>query len=1704
MSKNIFMRFTILAILTIVGLQSYAALVVTGGGGGTNICAAVATNTTILDTIKITEVSGGFGGAGVANPVITLRTPPGWKFIAPVPVLSSSTGDILGFLNNSNLLNDSTLQISIVTLGNGNSSDQLRAIGVRIQARTASAAPGYIFATSTANTTGITIGAAGTNFGNLSISNPDANVGVSTSICIGASTTIGAAAVGGNTYAWTSNPSGFVSASANPSVSPSITTRYILTQTITATGCSKTDSVLVTVNPFPAANVGSPSTICNGTSVSIGAAAVGGTTYAWTSNPAGFVSASANPSVSPSTTTRYILTQTITATGCSKIDSVLITVNPLPAANVGSPSSICIGASASIGAAAVGGTTYAWTSNPAGFVSASANPTVSPLTTTRYILTQTITATGCSKTDSVLITVNPLPAANIGSPSTICNGASASIGAAAVGGTTYSWTSNPSGFVSASSNPSVSPSTTTRYILTQTITATGCSKTDSVLITVNPSPAAIVGSAITLCNGLDTVIGSNAVVGNTYSWTSNPAGFTSSSANPRPMPSFTTTYYLTETITATGCSKTDSVKITVVPMPAAAVGLPTVICSGSSTNIGAAAVLGNTYSWTAIPAGFTSTSANPLITQTVNTIYFLTETITATGCSKSNNVSILVNPLPDANVGVAKTICMNNSTTIDAATVVGNTYSWTSNPAGFTSTSSNPSVSPSTTTKYYLTETITASGCIQVDSVIVTVNPLPAANVGAAQAICLNGNTNIGAAAVAGSTYNWSSNPAGFISTSANPNVAPLVTTTYYLIDTTTLTGCRNIDSVVVTVNPLPAANAGSAATICLNASTNIGAAAVVGNTYAWTSNPAGFTSTAANPSVSPTATTRYILTETITATGCMKMDSVLITVNPIPAALVGTMDSICPGGNKTIGAAAVSGNTYAWTSNPAGFTSTSSNPNVSPSVNTWYILTETITATGCNNTDSVLIKINPLPAAFVGSMDSICPGGNITIGSTAVSGNTYAWTSNPAGFTSTTANPNVSPSVNTWYILTETITATGCNKTDSFLIKINPLPTAFVGSMDSICPGGNITIGAAAVSGNTYSWISNPAGFTSTTANPNVSPSVNTWFILTETITATGCNKTDSVLIKINPIPAANAGTSGAICLNANRNIGATAVVGNTYAWTSNPAGFTSTSANPNVAPTVTTTYYLTETITATGCSKMDSVVVTVNPLPAANPGSASTICQLASANIGAAAVIGNTYAWTSNPAGFTSTSANPSVSPMTTTKYYITETITATGCMNMDSVIVTVNPIPAANPSASRGLCIGDSTNLGAATVIGNTYSWTSMPAGFTSTVSNPRVWPTVTTKYYITEVITATGCSNMDSVTITVNPLPAAITGIPQSVCVGNNVTIGAAAVPGNTYSWTSSPTGFTSTLANPTISQTVNTVYYLTETITATGCFKSNNVSILSNPLPAANVGLAKTICQNATTSIGANAVVGNTYSWTSSPAGFTSSAAKPSVSPLVTTKYYLTETITASGCIQVDSVIVTVNPIPAANVGAAQAICLNGNTNIGAAAVVGNTYNWSSNPTGFTSTSANPNVAPTTTTTYYLIDSITATGCRNIDSVVVTVNPLPAANAGSAATICLNASTNIGAAAVVGNTYSWTSNPAGFTSTAANPSVSPTATTRYILTETITATGCMKMDSVLITVNPIPAALVGTMDSICPGGNKTIGAAAVRKYLCLDF
>jgi hypothetical protein len=169
-----------------------------------------------------------------------------------------------------------------------------------------------------------------------------------------------------------------------------------------------------------------------------------------------------------------------------------------------------------------------------------------------------------------------------------------------------------------------------------------------------------------------------------------------------------------------------------------------------------------------------------------------------------------------------------------------------------------------------------------------------------------------------------------------------------------------------------------------------------------------------------------------------------------------------------------------------------------------------------------------------------------------------------------------------------------------------------------------------------------------------------------------------------------------------------------------------------------------------------------------------------------------------------------------------------------------LTINVLPAAVAGANRSICLNQSTTIGAAAVLGSTYSWTSVPPGFTSTLANPTVTPLVTTTYTVVETVTATGCSNSHSVTVTVNPIPAAAAGANRAICLNQSTTIGAAAVGGSTYSWTSVPAGFTSTLANPTVTPLVTTIYTVVETITATGCTNTHSVTVTVIPLPVTSV------------------------------------------------------------------------------------------------------------------------------------------------------------------------------------------------------------------------------------------------------------------------
>lgn len=106
--------------------------------------------------------------------------------------------------------------------------------------------------------------------------------------------------------------------------------------------------------------------------------------------------------------------------------------------------------------------------------------------------------------------------------------------------------------------------------------------------------------------------------------------------------------------------------------------------------------------------------------------------------------------------------------------------------------------------------------------------------------------------------------------------------------------------------------------------------------------------------------------------------------------------------------------------------------------------------------------------------------------------------------------------------------------------------------------------------------------------------------------------------------------------------------------------------------------------------------------------------------------------FSWSSVPAGFTSTIQNPVVSPTINTIYVLQVTSGSQTSIDSVEVFVNLSMIASSNPDT---IMKGDSSQLNITAYGGDgiyNYVWTSIPAGYYSTLSNPYVKPTQTTRY------------------------------------------------------------------------------------------------------------------------------------------------------------------------------------------------------------------------------------------------------------------------------------------------------------------------------------------------------------------------------------
>lgn len=204
-------------------------------------------------------------------------------------------------------------------------------------------------------------------------------------------------------------------------------------------------------------------------------------------------------------------------------------------------------------------------------------------------------------------------------------------------------------------------------------------------------------------------------------------------------------------------------------------------------------------------------------------------------------------------------------------------------------------------------------------------------------------------------------------------------------------------------------------------------------------------------------------------------------------------------------------------------------------------------------------------------------------------------------------------------------------------------------------------------------------------------------------------------------------------------------------------------------------------------------------------------------------------------------------------------------------------------------------------------------------------------------------------------------------------------------------------------------------------------------------------ISKVDFYDGSTLLGTSTASPYTYNWTNATVGSHTVTAKATDN---------TNAVTTSA-----SISIVVNALPTISAGADVAVCLGKPTTL--TATGGTSYVWSN-----AITTASNTINPTSTTTYTVTGS-NATNCSATDAVIVTVNALPTINAGVDISICSGTSATISVTG--GISYNWSTG-----ASTSSITVSPTATTSYIVTGTNTA-NCSSTDNIKITVNDIPSA-----------------------------
>jgi uncharacterized protein (TIGR02145 family) len=525
--------------------------------------------------------------------------------------------------------------------------------------------------------------------------------------------------------------------------------------------------------------------------------------------------------------------------------------------------------------------------------------------------------------------------------------------------------------------------------------------------------------------------------------------------------------------------------IVIGPVPTVNLGPDGSICPGTSTTLDAGAGF-TTYLWS---TGATTRTITVLVAGTYSV------TVTKTGCTANDAVSISLYTVTPVNLGPDTIVCEGQTVTFDAGACAGCTYLWTDLGSGLTVGTGQ--IFTTAQTGIYKVSVTNAGGCQVMDTVQMFTNPNPVVTTSPlVTSICSGSLTNIVLTSnIPNTTFSWTATgSSGFVSgySAGNGNtISQMLTnsntvneTVTYLITPAAGTCVGNTVAYIVTIIPARMVNVtivASSNNICAGRTVNFIATPANGGinpSYQWKVNGINAGSDSSVYSYDPSNGDLVICILTSSDNLCITnnpatSNMIMMTVNPvidIGISISPSANPVCSGSLVTfIATPQNEGNTptYQWQVN--GINAGTNNPVYG------YIPANNDQVTCIlNSSDTICTTNNPatanpitmtvganLPVGVTISPDAnpVCAGVSVTFTATHVNGGilpTYQWKVNGVNQGSNSPLFTYTPSNNdaVCCIISSDLTCTignpAISNTISMSINSNPLVT-FTPCFDTI-----------------------------------------------------------------------------------------------------------------------------------------------------------------------------------------------------------------------------------------------------------------------------------------------------------------------------------------------------------------------------------------------------------------------------------------------------------------------------------------------------------------------------------------------------------------------------------------------------------------------------------------------------------------------------